>query len=35
MELRPAEVTSILEKEIEKYQGETSMQSIGTAVCGR
>ena len=30
MELRPAEVTSILEKEIENYRGETQMQSVGT-----
>jgi F-type H+-transporting ATPase subunit alpha len=32
MELRPAEVTSILEKEIEQYKGETAMQSIGTVL---
>jgi F-type H+-transporting ATPase subunit alpha len=32
MELRPAEVTSILEKEIEKFKGETAMQSIGTVL---
>ena len=32
MELRPAEVTSILEKEIENYQGETQMQSVGTVL---
>ena len=27
MELRPAEVTSVLKKEIESYKGETTMQS--------
>ena len=32
MDLRPAEVTSILEKEIESYRGETSMQSVGTVL---
>src|SRR5262245_23913810 len=32
MELRPAEVTSILEKEIESFQGETAMQSVGTVL---
>ena len=32
MELRPAEVTSILEKEIENYQGATQMQSVGTVL---
>ncbi|MEM7518450.1 MAG: F0F1 ATP synthase subunit alpha, partial [Planctomycetota bacterium] len=32
MDLRPAEVTSILEKEIESYQGETSMKSVGTVL---
>ena len=32
MDLRPAEVTSILKKEIESYQGETSMQSVGTVL---
>jgi F-type H+-transporting ATPase subunit alpha len=32
MDLRPAEVTSILEKEIETYQGETAMQSVGTVL---
>src|SRR5262245_4539453 len=32
MDLRPAEVTSILEKEIESYQGETAMQSVGTVL---
>jgi F-type H+-transporting ATPase subunit alpha len=30
MDLRPAEVTSILEKEIENYKVETAMQSVGT-----
>jgi F-type H+-transporting ATPase subunit alpha len=32
MDLRPAEVTSILEKEIASYQGESSMQSVGTVL---
>jgi len=32
MDLRPAEVTSILEKEIAGYQGEKSMQSVGTVL---
>jgi F-type H+-transporting ATPase subunit alpha len=32
MDLRPAEVTSILEKEIENYKGETAMQSVGTVL---
>jgi len=32
MDLRPAEVTSILEKEIESYQGESQMQSVGTVL---
>ena len=32
MDLRPAEVTSILEKEIESYEGETRMQSVGTVL---
>jgi len=32
MDLRPAEVTSILEKEIAGYQGESSMQSVGTVL---
>ena len=32
MDLRPAEVTSILEKEIEGYTGETAMQSVGTVL---
>ena len=32
MDLRPAEVTSILEKEIESYQGETATQSVGTVL---
>ena len=32
MDLRPAEVTSILEKEIEGYGGETKMQSVGTVL---
>ncbi|MCZ6597100.1 MAG: F0F1 ATP synthase subunit alpha [Planctomycetota bacterium] len=32
MDLRPAEVTSILEKEIAGYEGETSMQSVGTVL---
>ena len=32
MDLRPAEVTSILEKEIESYQGDSQMQSVGTVL---
>jgi len=32
MDLRPAEVTSILEKEIAGYKGEKSMQSVGTVL---
>ncbi len=32
MDLRPAEVTSILEKEIENYQGDSRMQSVGTVL---
>ena len=32
MDLRPAEVTSILEREIASYQGESSMQSVGTVL---
>ena len=32
MDLRPAEVTSILEKEIESYQGDSDMQSVGTVL---
>jgi len=32
MDLRPAEVTSILEKEIESYQGDSRMQSVGTVL---
>src|SRR5688572_33226114 len=32
MELRPAEVTSILKKEIESFKGETAMQSIGSVL---
>ncbi len=32
MDLRPAEVTSILEKEIESYKGESKMQSVGTVL---
>jgi F-type H+-transporting ATPase subunit alpha len=32
MDLRPAEVTSILEKEIENYQGDAKMQSVGTVL---
>jgi F-type H+-transporting ATPase subunit alpha len=32
MDLRPAEVTSILEKEIANYQGDSSMQSVGTVL---
>jgi len=32
MDLRPAEVTSILEKEIADYEGESAMQSVGTVL---
>ncbi len=32
MDLRPAEVTSILEKEIASYQGGRDMQSVGTVL---
>ncbi|MDF1838806.1 MAG: F0F1 ATP synthase subunit alpha [Planctomycetota bacterium] len=32
MDLRPAEVTSILEKEIESYGGSSQMQSVGTVL---
>ncbi len=32
MDLRASEVTSILEKEIETYQGESDMQSVGTVL---
>ena len=32
MDLRPAEVTSILEKEIENYAGDSTMQSVGTVL---
>ena len=32
MDLRPAEVTSILKREIEAYEGDTSMQSVGTVL---
>jgi F-type H+/Na+-transporting ATPase subunit alpha len=32
MDLRPAEVTSILEKEIAGYQGEKGLQSVGTVL---
>jgi F-type H+-transporting ATPase subunit alpha len=32
MELRPAEVTSVLKKEIESYRGETKLQSVGTVL---
>ena len=32
MDLRPAEVTSVLKKEIESYGGESSMQSVGTVL---
>jgi F-type H+-transporting ATPase subunit alpha len=32
MELRPAEVTSVLKKEIESYKGETTLQSVGTVL---
>jgi F-type H+/Na+-transporting ATPase subunit alpha len=32
MDLRPAEVTSILEKEIQGYGGDSRMQSVGTVL---
>jgi F-type H+-transporting ATPase subunit alpha len=32
MDLRPAEVTSILEKEIAGYKGDAAMQSVGTVL---
>jgi F-type H+-transporting ATPase subunit alpha len=32
MDLRPAEVTSILKKEIETYEGDANMQSVGTVL---
>ncbi len=32
MDLRPAEVTSILKREIENYHGETKIQSVGTVL---
>ena len=32
MDLRPAEVTSILEKEIENYESESRMESVGTVL---
>jgi F-type H+-transporting ATPase subunit alpha len=32
MELRPAEVTSVLKKEIENYEGDAAMQSVGTVL---
>jgi F-type H+-transporting ATPase subunit alpha len=32
MDLRPAEVTSILEKEIENYRGKSMLQSVGTVL---
>jgi F-type H+-transporting ATPase subunit alpha len=32
MDLRPAEVTSILEKEIASYKGDASVQSVGTVL---
>ncbi|MFM7299000.1 MAG: F0F1 ATP synthase subunit alpha, partial [Planctomycetota bacterium] len=32
MELRPAEVTSVLKKEIESYKGDTTLQSVGTVL---
>src|SRR5262245_25758083 len=32
MDLRPAEVTSILEKEIENYRGQSSLQNVGTVL---
>jgi F-type H+-transporting ATPase subunit alpha len=32
MDLRPAEVTSVLKREIESYKGETALQSVGTVL---
>ncbi|MFT5059295.1 MAG: F-type H+-transporting ATPase subunit alpha, partial [Planctomycetota bacterium] len=32
MDLRPAEVTSILENEIESYGGSSQMQTVGTVL---
>ena len=32
MDLRPAEVTSILEKEIESYRGQSALQNVGTVL---
>ncbi len=32
MDLRPAEVTSILEKEIAEFSGESAMQTVGTVL---
>src|SRR5512145_2268046 len=32
MDLRPAEVTSILEKEIAGYRGESALQTVGTVL---
>jgi F-type H+-transporting ATPase subunit alpha len=32
MDLRPAEVTSILKREIENYQGDSKIQSVGTVL---
>jgi F-type H+-transporting ATPase subunit alpha len=32
MDLRPAEVTSILEKEIENYRGQSALQNVGTVL---
>ena len=32
MDLRPAEVTSILEKEIEEFSQDSGMQSVGTVL---
>jgi F-type H+-transporting ATPase subunit alpha len=32
MDLRPAEVTSILEKEIANYRGQSALQSVGTVL---
>ncbi|MCC6405610.1 MAG: F0F1 ATP synthase subunit alpha [Planctomycetes bacterium] len=32
MDLRPAEVTSILKREIENYQGDTKIQGVGTVL---
>jgi F-type H+-transporting ATPase subunit alpha len=32
MELRPAEVTSVLKKEIESYDGKAALQSVGTVL---